>query len=222
MPHSLAPLPKDRDRFMKYTSAQQIYANSLGDAWLKLIRETKNHGEEINNEIIELRNLSVTIEKIDIDDPVLSGAEQQNHIAEMKKVFFGEGDNYFGHSYSRFIRGPRGKLDYSDVISCLKTSKNTKKAAVILDGQGEMVPCLLAVHFMIRYDELHTTYFSRGQDIFNKYYADCIAVAEMSRLVSIGLSIPVGPQYGFISSAHIYLTDLRRIDEFLFTNENKQ
>jgi hypothetical protein len=192
-----------------------IKAETLGSAWVQLLKLILCAGELINDEIKELRNVTVSINSVSKEDPLLSGNAQQENIGEMLKVFFAEGINKFGHSYKKYIHGPRGFSDLSDVSELLLSNFDTKKAAIVLKGHNGKVPCILSVHFLVRDGQLVTSYFARGQDIYAKYYADCCAVAEMSNRLSKIIGVSCGEQIGFISSAHIYKSNIEEISQFL-------
>lgn len=188
---------------------------NLGYAWINLIQLIKENGSLINNEIFEIENIQINIKNISKDDLLLQGKQERKNIKEMHKVFFENGFNQFGHSYKNFIHGPKGRSDYMDIVEVLKNNLATKKAAVVLVGSDEKVPCLLTIHFLVRDNILYTKYFSRGQDIYNKYYADSLAVNEISQRICSILKIDCGLQTGFISSAHIYKKDMNKINNLL-------
>jgi thymidylate synthase len=127
----------------------------------------------------------------------------------MRKVFFSTAPNQFGHSYADKIRGPQGRGDLSDVVELLAREPSSKRAAIALVGSGDgQVPCINAVHFLRREEGLFVSYFSRGQDVFRKFYADGVCLCEMGERVAGALGIPMVQVAGLISSAHIYLADL--------------
>ena len=134
----------------------------------------------------------------------------------MRKVFFSQEPNEFGHSYRDRIRGPFGRCDLSDVIELLQLEPLSKRAAIVLVGEGDgRVPCINAVHFLRRGQGLVATYFARGQDVFRKFYADGVCMFEMARRVAAAIGVPVDRVTGVISSAHLYLADLAAVDEVL-------
>jgi thymidylate synthase len=87
-------------------------------------------------------------------------------------------------------------------------------ATLVGPGDGT-VPCINAIHFLRRQEGLTATYFSRGQDIFRKYYADGVCLYEMARRVASQLETPLLFVSGVISSAHVYLKDFVEIQEVL-------
>ena len=84
-------------------------------------------------------------------DPVLVRFASRENVEQMRKVFFTTEPNGFGHSYRDRIRGPRGRCDLSDVIELLDREPLSKRAAIVLAGEGDgRVPCINAVHFLRR------------------------------------------------------------------------
>lgn len=189
--------------------------HALGSVWLALLDRLVTAGEEVGNEILEALNIYASFYSTD-NDIVLSELASSENISEMRKVFFTREQNSFGHSYKDSIVGPLGRNDFQDVIDLLKENPDTKRALVTLVGNGKgKVPCINTVHFLVRKEGLIVNYFVRGQDVFNKYYADAIAISEMADLVGRGLNLKVHRVTSMISSAHIYLADLPKIREVL-------
>ena len=188
---------------------------TLGEAWISLLSQVVHDGEQIDDEIVEQRDVYVGFLSATDSDRLLRQHANQSHIAEMRKVFFTRERNQFGHSYAEYMRGPRGRQDLSDVVDLLKEKPYSKRALLSLVGDGTKVPCISAVHFLVRNNVAEATYFSRGQDVFNKFYADAICVGHMLALVSEGLDVGCGRIAGFISSAHVYISDLPAVSAVL-------
>lgn len=199
----------------------EIRHATLGRTWLAVLRETYGRGETRDGETRELLGVSVAYERGDAQDPLLLRFGSAEHIAEMRKVFFSAGSNGFGHSYRDQLRGPLGRSDLSDVVELLAREPCSKRAVATFVGDGDgRVPCINAVHFLRRDGALRLAYFSRGQDIFRKFYADGVCLYEMGRRVAAGLDIPLALVSGTISSAHVYLADLPEIEAVLAEAES--
>jgi thymidylate synthase len=196
---------------------KEIRYPTLGETWLAVLREVYYTGEIVGNEARELLNLAVTFETGDFEkDPLLARFGSAELVAEMRKVFFSNEPNRFGHNYRDRLHGPEGRCDLRDVIELLRRSPWSKRAVVTLVGPGDgTVPCINAIHFLRRREGLTATYFSRGQDIYQKFYADGACLHEMADRVAAGLEIPLLFMTGIISSAHIYLQDSLEIRELL-------
>jgi thymidylate synthase len=149
-------------------------------------------------------------------DPILERFADSTMVAEMKKVFFSNEANALGHSYATLIRGPGGRNDLQDVISLLQSEPQTKRGLVnFLSDPGRKVPCISAVQFLVRDGALQLIYFARGQDVFRKFYADGLCLANMAGTIAKALGVPPGTGRGFIGSAHAYHHDMSAIRALL-------
>ena len=174
------------------------------------------HGDDSDQEIREARTVTVdfTVENSDITELAVYGIEET--LSDMRKVFFTSEPNRFGHSYRSCWRGPFGREDLTDVIDLLKDQPSTKRALLVfVDPKGKKVPCVNAIHFLIRHGRLDLSYFARGQDVYLKFCADAICVRDFGAMVSEALGIRIGTITGTISSAHIYRKDFERVETIL-------
>ena len=223
---------------------KDICYRSLGETWLAILREVYHSSQTVGDDTRELLQVCASFAQGDYDsDPVLVRFASRENVEEMRKVFFTAEPNEFGHSYRDRIRGPRGRSDLSDVIELLQREPLSKRAAIVLVGEGDgRVPCINAVHFLRRArpagtrqseeealspgagspgarhgarDGLVATYFARGQDVFRKFYADAVCIFEMARRVADAIGVPVDRVTGVISSAHVYLADLAAVGDVL-------
>jgi thymidylate synthase len=196
---------------------KEIRYPHLGETWLAALRDVYCAGEIVGNETRELLHLAISYESGDFEnDPLLVRFGSPGFVEEMRKVFFSDEPNRFGHNYRERLRGPEGCCDLGDVIELLRRSPESKRAVATLVGPGDgTVPCINAIHFLRRFDGLTATYFSRGQDFFQKFYADGVCLYEMTRRVADVLAIPLLSISGFISSAHVYLKDSEEIEILL-------
>ncbi len=173
-------------------------------------------GDDSDEEIREARNLSTsfTVEPSDYFELAEYGLNET--LSDMRKVFFTSEPNRFGHSYRSCWQGPFGKNDLTDVIDLLREQPSTKRALLtFVDLTGMKVPCINAIHFLIRQGRLDLSYFARGQDIFLKFCADAICVHDFGTIVSEALNIRIGSITGTISSAHIYRKDFKKVESIL-------
>jgi radical SAM superfamily enzyme YgiQ (UPF0313 family) len=176
-----------------------LKSGSLGKAWLELVRLTLQSGVSVNDEYRELLAVQVAFPAATARDTVIEQLGDSDMIAEIEKVFFSQSGNSLGHNYAGLMSGPGGRHDLEDVISLLRAEPFTKRAVVTLSGQGNgKVPCINVVQFLIRDEVVHTLYFARGQDAFQKFYADGLCLAKMAWRVADGLGLPAGTVEGFI------------------------
>jgi thymidylate synthase len=170
----------------------------------------------MGEEGLELLGVQVGYQALTVDDAVIREFGDRRMIAEMTKVFLTGEANELGHSYTELIRGPGGRGDLGDVIELLKTEPWSKRAVVTFCGTGNgKVPCINAVQFLVREGGVQALYFARGQDAFQKFYADGLCLAKMTQTVANGLSVPAGTVRGFIGSSHVYHRDRAAIERML-------
>ena len=194
----------------------ELSFGSIGRAWIHLVGQTVLNGKPLNTEGLELTEVRITFPAHHQDDELIHNFGDAHMMAEMQKVFFADQSNSLGHSYAKLMRGPFGKHDFQDVISLLRTERDSKRAVVTFCGEGNgKVPCINVVQFLIRGGVIRTIYFARGQDAYRKFYADALCIAMMARRVAEGLGLAPGTVSGFIGSSHIYHKDRPAIDDFL-------
>ena len=175
----------------------------------------------MDTEGLELVGANVSFRLAPREDLVLARFADPHMIAEMKKVFFSDGQNSLGHSYAKLLSGPGGRHDLEDVITLLRTEPQTKRALVNFMSQpGGKVPCISAIQFLVREGALQVMYFARGQDAFKKFYADGLCLVAMAERVASALGRPLGIARGFIGSGHVYHSDMESIEETLAASKD--
>jgi thymidylate synthase len=188
--------------------------SSLGRVWVDLLDHIVREGTPMGDEGLELLGRTVSFPLTSHPDDVLDRFADQKMMQEMQKVFFTDGPNALGHTYTKLICGPGGRNDLQDVIELLRKEPLTKRALVNFSTvPGGKVPCVTALQFLIREDALQLIYFARGQDIFRKFYADALCLGRMGETVASALTKPVGLVRGFIGSSHFYERDLPLIQQ---------
>jgi thymidylate synthase len=194
----------------------ELRFGSIGQTWIHLVRQTVQNGQPLNDEGLELTEVNVSFPAHAKHDELIRQFGDARMVAEMEKVFFADQSNSLGHSYAKLMRGPGARNDFQDVISLLKTERDSKRAVVTFCGEGNgKVPCINVVQFLVRDGVVRTIYFARGQDAYKKFYADALCIAMMARKVAEGLGLAAETVSGFIGSSHIYHTDRPAIDDFL-------
>jgi hypothetical protein len=182
---------------------------SLGETWLHLVSQTIESGTPLKEEAVELLDVTVQFPATPQRDLVLEQFGDPDMIQTMSCVFFNDAENKLGHSYARLMKGPMGRNDLLDIIALLKEDSWCKRAVLTFCGEGNgKVPCINVVQFLVRNGALQARYFSRGQDAYRKFYADCLCIASMTRQVAQGVGLPLGSVRGNIASSHVYHVDM--------------
>ena len=159
---------------------------------------------------LELRNYRISFVP-DECQALMSDERVMRDYAEMRKVFFTQEANIFGHNYSRTLLGPKmGKENaVDDIIQILSKTSTTRKAVLSFLPYGdEKVPCINLIHFLIRNNKLEITYFSRGQDIYRKFPCDAMCIIDFGKRVAKAMQLEISLITAVITSAHIYEKDV--------------
>ena len=183
---------------------------SLLDAWINmmtkiLFSDQKNSVEDY----LEILNMNTTF-SCDGADTILLDENMKRDYQEMRKVFFSQEKNIFGHNYSDSILSPiKSEANpISNIADLLRANSTTRKAVLTYAPYGDKkIPCINCVHFIFRENRLNISYFSRGQDIFRKFPLDALCIIETGKQVAKLLNVEMGFVSAKITSAHIYNSD---------------
>lgn len=184
---------------------------NLFNAWLFIMQSILNSTmSEVVEDYIELRNYSISFTSENCEE-LLTDKRIMNDYEEMRKVFFSQEENIFGHNYSKTLIGPKmGKeTAIEDIIQLLRKSQMSRKAVLTFLPYGdEKVPCINVIHFLLRNNKLEISYFARGQDIYRKFPCDAMCIIEYGRLIAKKLDVEISYITATITSAHIYQKDI--------------
>lgn len=187
----------------------------LSEVWLQLLQNVLNHGEltsDPTGDYLELQMLGFRASEFDPNNPTIIQHVREADIVEMRKVFLGGGPSAFAHDYWHQIGGT-GQLEMA--VNELRKKASSRKAVVVLgiDDSRSTVPCVNALHFILRNNSLDLHYFSRGQDLWLKFVPDVLALRDLQRMAAdmLGHGSTLGSICGAISSAHIYKRDLEAV-----------
>lgn len=181
--------------------------NTLKNIWIKSLSDILySSRSSLVEDYYEIINYSVVFSFEDIfeltnDERICSDFD------EMKKVFFTDKENIFGHSYANSIINPIQSIKdpVNSICEILKKNDSTRKAVLTFAPYGdEKVPCINDIQFLVRNNELNIIYNSRGQDMFRKFPCDAMCIADFGINVAKKNNYNLGKIYANISSAHIY------------------
>ena len=195
----------------------EIKKETIGQAWKELVTLTKKNGVQLADEGLEILDVNIKFKHdFNKEDIILTKYADKKMIDNMQKVFFSNEENDLGHSYFENMCSPY-KNDYlTDIVRVLEEKRNSKRATLTLNSSGSgKVPCINVINFLIRDEKLNVYYFSRGQDAYKKFYADALVIATMQSNIAKKLSVNIGEITGYITSSHIYYSDIEDINKFL-------
>lgn len=195
--------------------------NTLKQEWIKLVNKILyDIDSKIVEDYIELIDEKIEYEMTNAYKDVLCPDDIKKY-QEMRKVFFSEEENIFGHNYKNAIKTPC--LQIEDVVEAmvrlLNENQFTRKAVLTFTPYAEKkIPCITSIQFLVRENKLNIVYQARGQDIYNKFLLDNLCISEYGVLIADKLGISPGFVIGHIASAHIYLQDVSEAKKTINNN----
>lgn len=156
----------------------------------------------------------------------LSGSNQLNQIRyyiQDYHKFSDDGKTIFG-AYGPKLFGADGQIPA--VIKSLQQRSSTRKAVVQLFSSSDIkshhndVPCTCTLQFLVREGKLSLYTSMRSNDAFKGLPHDIFAFTMLQELAARKLGLPMGEYGHFVTSLHLYLDDLERVE--LFQNEGWQ
>ena len=127
-------------------------------------------------------------------------------------------NEYLAKARAEYIEAKyiRPNLEKITVKFCL--DRDTRQAVIYTpDWWWEEEPthlnCILAYQFLFRNSSLQLYVFMRSSDVFNAFPYDWYAATQHLKLLAEELAMPVGKITFLISSAHVRVADLPRINE---------
>lgn len=199
---------------------------NLYNAWIYTMQNILTSSETLLVEdYLELREYKISFSPEECQE-LTCDVRVMNDYDEMRKVFFTQEANIFGHNYSKTILGPKmGKeTAVNDIIQILTKTSTTRKAVLSFLPYGdEKVPCINLIHFLIRNGKLQITYFSRGQDIYRKFPCDALCIIDYGKQIADAMNLEIESVTAVITSAHIYekdIIDAKRLISNCFSKKN--
>ncbi len=202
-----------------------ILGETIGEAWLDLVRAVYFHGERCFDEDRERRaiqNLRFKSRTQETPDPIISEYGNVDNLQAMINLTFSDDVMYDFDVTPSFGRGPKsyrqrikeGKM-FDFVVERLSQIPESKKAvvvfptnedyeAVLRNMKDDYLPCLVSLQFRLseqkgRYG-LNTTFNFRSMDVFQKGHGNLEAIAMMTKLISerLGDSLGVNVNSGYL------------------------
>jgi thymidylate synthase len=150
----------------------------------------------------------------------LSGSNQLNQIQyyiQDYHKYSDDGKTIFG-AYGPKLFGANGQLPA--VIEILKERNSTRKAVVQLFSSSDIkaphndIPCTCTLQFLVREGKLSLYTSMRSNDAFKGLPHDIFAFTMLQELAARKLGIPMGEYGHYVTSLHLYMVDVERVERF--------
>ncbi|MDZ4194141.1 thymidylate synthase [Ectopseudomonas hydrolytica] len=150
----------------------------------------------------------------------LSGSNQLNQIQyyiQHYDQYSDDGKTIFG-AYGPKLFGVNGQ--FPSVIQALRERSSTRKAVIQLFSSSDIeaphkdIPCTCTLQFLVRDGKLSLYTTMRSNDAYKGLPHDIFAFTMLQELTARKLAIPMGEYGHYVTSLHIYLDDLDRIERF--------
>jgi len=177
--------------------------------------ESPSDETKLHLKLKEILGHSIYIETVSIDDPVITEYADQQRIIYTRKRY---GRDSGAGGYGEFIFGEDGET-LNSIIRKLTSNPQSKSATInapnISSANCGKPPCLSAVDFKIRNNELLMTAMYRSQNIFTKQPGNILALRDLQETVANRVGVAVGGIKLFAASAHIYEPDWKNAEAIL-------
>lgn len=187
-----------------------VYGDTLGEAWLSLVKATLDKGEICSDEgrlRVAIRNVRVRTGSQKLPDKLIKKYGNKENLQHILKLTFNNEDMFDVDIVPSFT--PREKKSYyyrikegrmiDFVIARLSEIPESKKAvivfptwddykAVLKTPKDDYLPCLVSIQFRMQPIKdgwvLDTIFNARSIDAFQKSYANFWAIAKLSEVVA--------------------------------------
>jgi len=213
----------------------QIFAPTIGTMWAELVKEILSSGEtcfDEGRERMAVSNVRVKSAAQNYPDPLIDEHCNEDQLKAMLDLVF-EKDEMLdidvvqsfspgAKSYCHRIKEGRMVEFVIERLSLIPESKKAvivfptyeDYAAVMQDHNDDYLPCLVSIQFRLLPMNggytMHTTFYSRSMDAWQKGHGNFLSIAMLSDQIREEISrridkpIDLGPLDGLICDAHIY------------------
>ena len=197
-----------------------IKCNTIGEMWISAMDSIMENGEDILDgdvRLREIRNLYVSIQRIQEDDPLISKYADRDRINLMKEKYATCGlVGDYKIDYGSYIYNNDGINQIEWIIKRLRNKPETKSATITLHKPGEeMLSCLSMIDFKYRKGYLDMSVIYRSQNIYWSNPGNMLALHKIHNDVAQALGYELGSVELVVISAHIYEKDFTTVNNIL-------
>ncbi|NHA14614.1 thymidylate synthase [Thioalkalivibrio sp. XN279] len=202
-------------RMDSHKSLRVVRTQTIGECWLRCIRNVLDYGERHHDqdvELLEVLGLALEIERPAESDPIIDAYSDKTVLARtLAKFAKGASMPDRPFTYGERIYDMMGVDQFEWIVSRLERMRETKSATIgllIPGSSSPNLPCLTTIDVKIRKDNLDLQFFFRSQNIFGRQYANLAALARLQFDLAMRCGAAPGMLRGYVASAHIYEFDL--------------
>ena len=200
-----------------------IKERTIGESWIKtfqaVLKANKTCIYDGSVKIIEKIPVVIEITNPILPDEIIKRYGQKEFVTFMERNFSDMASiENWGYSYAQRLYDFEGVNQVSEIVKILKSNPNAKSATInllSLNGDKFHKPCLTSLDVKIRDGKLLVIGFFRSQDVGKKMYADALELYKIGHSIGKELGIQDISLMHLISSAHIYESDIDKIQETL-------
>jgi len=211
----------------------EIKAENAMEAWTLALRHVMTQGHRFTDRsrrtCIEIANILISFSQTDvgITDPIQAVERSTDlvypSLQELEEIMFMKGRSLYDYTYGQRLFNYREVFNQIDtyIIPLLQETPYSRRAIVTLydpvtDSAVDAVtiPCLIALHFMVRDKKLYVTAYLRSNDLFVGFPADVYQLSVLQKYIAQRLNLDVGSISIFSNSTHIFedqLDDMSKI-----------
>jgi thymidylate synthase len=223
-----------------------ITANNICEAWIRLLREVMENGEECaprGKKIVELLHTQVTI--TDLRNNILTHPLRDLNfrfmIGEWIWIQSGRRDVAWIEKYNKQIAqfsddgitfrgayGPRLAMQVPTLLNLLRKDADTRQAVVRIFNDVDLsratkdVPCTLSLQLLLRQGKLHSVMTMRSNDLWLGFPYDAFNFSQLTNSIAGELGVETGSFTLQAGSSHLYEQDWDKVQEVLECYVDKQ
>jgi len=228
---------KSSSMSVKDVSGFRLEAETISDAWLKVVDIVMKFGEgkKSEHDVLQkevLNIMTVINDTGDIEDWL---PFDSHDIGKYYETFFGTGDDkglsytYGKRLFKYIMSGSEEKWEkeahatfdqIENAVNHLRKAPHTRRAAAFTwsikdDSMSENPPCLTQITWNIKYGKLFQTAVFRSHDMFSGWPMNAFALRELQNMMSKDLKVEMGHLTIISNSAHIYENNFTQATEII-------
>src|SRR3989338_2425289 len=182
---------------MYISTTKTFITKTIGEGWLEILNYIITKGSDYHDEgrpIKEIIGIRLRVKSPNSNDEIINLKGKKSTIKEFRNAFLGNKiwlkdvdikENFKEKeaiSYSVRIQNFEGFNQYQNVINRISKIPETKRALISTpmphrDWKLDYLPCIDAIHCLLRKNKMNMFVYCRGLDFGQKAYANFVCLA---------------------------------------------